>query len=64
MTTDICVIRELPKWKNFSPALPKDLRDAIDEQLSQYSINYTVEYINAPVKSLTQSMPTIDATMQ
>jgi len=55
-------------WKNFNgasdQALPKDLRDAIDEQLSQYSTNYTFEYIDGPLKLLNQSLPTKDAMPQ
>ena len=51
-------------WKNFSPALSKGLRDAIDQQLAQHSVDYTFEYINAPVKSLSQSMPVIDTPTQ
>ena len=54
-------------WKNFSgdnEALPKDLVDAIDEQLSQYSTNYTVEYLGAPLKLLNQSIHANDAPPQ
>ena len=52
-------------WKNFSgdnEALPKDLVDAIDEQLSQYSSNYTSEYIDGALKLLNQPTHTNDAT--
>jgi hypothetical protein len=54
-------------WKNFSgdsEALPKDLVDAVDEQLSQYSTNYTVEYIGGALKLLNQPIHKTDATPQ
>ena len=55
-------------WKNFSggndPVLPKDLVGAVDEQLSQHSPNYTVEYIRAPLKLLNQTIKNIDSTPQ
>lgn len=54
-------------WKNFSGddgLLPKDLVDAVDEHLSQYSTNYTLEYIKGPTKLLNQSIPKNDATSQ